>query len=360
MPRFELTTPSVLSIVLGIICLVTGVNIPGDTFEFFSIQFAFVAVGAAFLIVGLAIWQEQRWAVWCAFVLFGLNAAGQVLRIFNGGFSIKYCIYAVGYLVLAYTCWEALKASKAFFDGELSENENHEAMTSLVLLQREPKYLEEVVLTKIVESAWGGDYSSKDEDSVQFVIGETPMLVVSSPEGMFMVHNHAKPYWDNHEVIAEDIEELRLQKAVANHQAWVSVDAMGTDESALSEEELYSQVAKLIVELADENTLAVVRPETMDVCPWSEELAEGLLGPDGVQSLCSANEVPVIQIDGDDPLMLEAVATAKKRWPEFVDVFNARDRESGEQSFVVKAKVTVDEVTEFIWIDVVGLSLIHI
>ena len=51
--------------------------------------------------------------------------------------------------------------------------------------------------------------------------------------------------------------------------------------------------------------------------------------------------------------MIEAVAEARDRWPEFVEAFH--ERREGEW-FSVKVPVTVDGVTEFIWVEVTGIE----
>ena len=50
--------------------------------------------------------------------------------------------------------------------------------------------------------------------------------------------------------------------------------------------------------------------------------------------------------------MQAAVAEAKARWPQFVEAFKKREGEN----FCIKAPVTRNGETEFIWIEVTGLE----
>jgi uncharacterized protein YegJ (DUF2314 family) len=52
--------------------------------------------------------------------------------------------------------------------------------------------------------------------------------------------------------------------------------------------------------------------------------------------------------------MVEAVAEAQRTLPEFIERF--KNRTDPETTFVAKVKLTVDETTEFIWINVLGFE----
>ncbi len=62
--------------------------------------------------------------------------------------------------------------------------------------------------------------------------------------------------------------------------------------------------------------------------------------------------LPIVEVADDDPLMVQAVDDARRKWPTFVAAFEAR---SGDK-FSVKAPLTHDGHTEFIWIAVTALE----
>ena len=254
---------------------------------------------------------------------------------------------------------------------EEDSDEDSGPMISFVLLQRNPKYIEDVTLTKMVESAWGGDYSSPqegDEDEPSgdgFIIGESPLFVIQSKHGMYLVHNHEQTYWNDMESLLPEIHDLRLRKAVADHTAWLSVDLINptdfetpeldkSDSGEPDPAKFYPRIARLIVDLADEDTLAIFRPDSTEINIWTEELAEKMLAPDAWETFSESTNVPVIEISDDDPDMIAAVTEAKETWPEFVAAFNEKAEECS--NFGAKVKMTVDGETEFIWLEVIGLE----
>ncbi len=266
--------------------------------------------------------------------------------------------------------------SSDFFSVDSSDyDSSNDQLISLVILQRSPKYLEPIVLARIVESAWGGRYKvggiGEHEESTAdlplgdqparphsdgFVTGESPLLVVNSHDKMYMVHNYSVPYWDEMESLCDEIQELRLLKAVMEHSAWVSVDLIVPLDANRSTDDEYRRIARLILELSDEDTLALYRPQTSQITVWSDELAARLETPH-LDSLFRSENAPVVRVSGDEPEMQEAIAKAKERWPEFVERFKAHSPQPPEPGmYTVKAAITVNETTEHIWLNVIGLE----
>src|SRR5262249_31195037 len=100
-------------------------------------------------------------------------------------------------------------------------------LISLVLLLREPRYLDSAMLTSLVNRAWGTQLGTGDPEATEFVVGDSPLFVIHCAERMFLVNNFARPYVDDVEAAARDIPELRLRKAFGGHRAWLSVDLLG-------------------------------------------------------------------------------------------------------------------------------------
>ena len=65
------------------------------------------------------------------------------------------------------------------------------------------------------------------------------------------------------------------------------------------------------------------------------------------------DQVPVMGVAADDPLMLASVAEARRRWPEFVAEFEQR---SPEQMFAMKAEFSEGETREFMWLQVTAIE----
>lgn len=227
-------------------------------------------------------------------------------------------------------------------------------MISLVLMLKSPRYMEAAVLAQIVESAWGGEYTSGDElMSTGFVVGEKPLFVIKCPFGLFMVNVFDAPYWNDPEDVADAFNDLRMKAAISEHTAWLSVDWMASTSEEMTPEVVYPAIARLLYELADEDVLLIHRPETRQINLWTDDVAELLLRPNGAEIFNTSLTNPVYRIQSTDKDMQKAVEEARRRWPEFVEAFSKR-REG--QVFIVKAPVTVGESTEYIWIKVIGLE----
>jgi uncharacterized protein YegJ (DUF2314 family) len=330
---------------LASVLLAVGVYSATRSFLDHNVLFGIIGLLHAFCGVGL--WFQQRWARWATVVLI-LGVAGfSGYLLVTKSFALTKLILLLGGLYIAWQVW------KEFAPDKLAREDDCQPMISLVLLLRQPRYLEASILAHIVSSAWGGNYASiEDEESTRFVVGESPLFMVQSPEGMFIVHNFDRQYFDNTDAVVADLTELRTRKAVEEHQAWLAVDLISPHDQKASAESLYPQIAKLIAELAGADCLAILQPETGKINVWDQSLEETLRGPNALEHFAEPADPPVVQIDGEDPRMQAAVDEARSRWPEFVDAFKKKDGEN----FSIKAPITVDECTEFIWVVVDGLE----
>jgi uncharacterized protein YegJ (DUF2314 family) len=242
---------------------------------------------------------------------------------------------------------------------EMSEDDP--PMVSLVLLLNKPRYLEERVLAEILRSAWGITFSAsgdaeKSADDVPggepFVVGESPVFMVRAEGVIFCVHNHARLYFDEVDDVAAKVPDLRLRTIILEHRAWLSVDAMGVADGPETTA-AYAKIARALAELADDSVLGLFQPASNRLTPWEPGLEARLRAGENLDELFAVTQVPVVQIADDDPRMKAAVAEARQRWPDFVTAFQAR-KPGG--NYAVKAPITREDNTEFIWLEVIGLE----
>lgn len=272
--------------------------------------------------------------------------------------------------VVIYLIWQRLQdraPTEEHHDintGPERDEDDDSPLISFVLLRKNEKYLEDVLLTKIIQSAWGGNYTTQGdlsettiEEGTGFVIGESPLFIIQASHGIYLIHNHTRPYFEDMEELLPKIHDLRLRKAVADHDAWLSVDLIGDGQDIDAEPdpaEFYPHIAKLIVELADEETLGIFQPDTSEINIWSNEVAEKMLSPDAYETFSEETNVPVIEIADDDPDLVASIEKARETWPEFVAAFQEKGR--GCTNFGVKAEMTFEDEKEYIWLDVIGLE----
>lgn len=228
-------------------------------------------------------------------------------------------------------------------------------LISFVALTSEPVEIDPAVVAKVAGKVWKtdlGDGSSAGEDG--FVVGVGPMTTIAHGERMYLINSIPKPYIDDVDKIADGIPDLRIRDLFKQHQAWFSCDAMGvdgsTDEATIKD--WYRRLARLFAQLLDERALLIFLPDTGLAFPINEETEAALRSKDPVGGLQDTLSVPVIEVKDDDPLMIKAVKTARETWPKFVEAF---ENQAGE-NFAIKAPITRNDNTEFIWITVTTIE----
>jgi uncharacterized protein YegJ (DUF2314 family) len=325
----------------------------------------FLALGAAALIAGTGIWFFQKWARWVALGVFAILYGLFIVRTFAVEFHIGRVFGIVFGLWTLWGLWtlDIARAGESGDDSEdPSDDSDNRPLISLVALLREPRFLDCRSLAAAANRAWETNLPAGDEaedHAHSFVVGESPLFVVQDEDWMFIVHNHDRPYFDDPEAASETIPEMRAQRAVADHKAWMAVDLMrktgddAPDPETAGPDNPFRRIGRLLSELIDDDCLAVLYPDGGILEPYSEEVHEKLRSDDPLGELRRISYAPVIQIAPDDPRMQAAVAEAKDRWPEFVAAFEQR---RPEQNFGVKAPITDGENTEFMWLAVTAIE----
>ena len=221
----------------------------------------------------------------------------------------------------------------------------------LVLLLREPRDLDAELLTRIVNATFGLNLATAGSECTEFVTGEGTMFMAQFQSRIFMIQTLG-PFFEDALAVARDLGELRLQKAVTEHQASLSVTSMQGYADADSREP-YWYIAKLTAALAPGTRWPCSGPRGQ-IRLWEgavkEKLAQG--DPEAAFAV-SPEKVPVPVVGADDPEMKAAEAEARRRWPEFLAAF-AR-RQPG-QTFAVKVPIRDGDSIEFLWLTVLGVE----
>jgi uncharacterized protein YegJ (DUF2314 family) len=325
-------------------------------------------VGLTLILVGADLWRCRQWARYGAVAVMAVAALWMGNDLLTRSFVWWRLALCLGLGWMTWVVWTDFDSRRS---AGQARDPSRKPMISFTLLLREPRYLDAPILAQIVSAAWGGDYSAsenpgngqeegeaKDSRNERWVVGNSPLFLVRSPEGLFMVHNFDRPYFDSPDKAAADMPEVRLRQAIAENRAWVAVDLMVPHDASRSAESFYPAIGRLIAELAGPDCLAILHPDSGRINAWDESLEARLRGPDPLKEFATPVHVPVVEIDDDDPRMQAAVAEARRRWGEFVEAFNAR--RPGDY-FAIKVPITVEGSREFIWIEVTGLepNLVH-
>jgi uncharacterized protein YegJ (DUF2314 family) len=241
--------------------------------------------------------------------------------------------------------------------GEDQEDDAEELMVSLVALLPELPYFDASILARLAGDAWGTLVGTEEEEEeTAFVVGESPHFLAKFENYFFAIHYVDAPYFESPEEITDYAPDSRIQHAVFNHEAWISIDLLQIDEEKekhAGKQEAYRLIGKLLAELIDVYCLAIFCPETGSLFAYHPSFQEKLAGDNPFAQLLDIEYSPVIEVNSDDLRMKAAVEKARSHWPEFVTGFENR---SDEQTFSVKAPLQDGEEREDIWIDVTAIE----
>lgn len=319
---------------------------------------------AGMVIVALGLVLRQGWARVTALGILGLMALLKLSSLVTKGFTLNQLLYAIGIGVVAYYLWkEPDKGIIDDFSGGL-ESDNSEPpkpMISLVHLRASQRYLEPVVLANALSEAWGAHIFAGDgdppDDADGFVAGDGPLYMVMRTKpsfAMFIVHNHDRNYFDEPEDVAKSVPNLRFAQIIREHSAWLAVDLMQVSDNSLDQDEAYRMIGKAVSALADDDVMAILCPQYHFFNLWSPELEKMLCGDSPLDALREEVKAPVFGVPDGDAIE-NAIAEARRRWPEFAAAF--KNREPGDDRFIVKAPFVGDDgQTEHMWLQVFGLE----
>jgi uncharacterized protein YegJ (DUF2314 family) len=330
-----------------------------------AVMWGMFALYAAVIAGMMLRWQ---WARKLGIALLLWLAVGKLHSLATREFTWNRLLHAGALGFVAYGLWK--KPGNGIFDDfndadEADGNDDAEAdakpIISLVHLRSQQRYLEAPVLANALSAAWNlkiiGGEAGDVEQSDGFVAGESPIFIVMVQKpvfAMFMVHNHERSYFDEPAEVAERVPNLRFAQIIREHSAWLAVDLMQVKDGQLDQDEAYRLIGKAISALVDDQVMAIMCPQHQFFNLWSAELEEILCGDAPLKALQEEVKAPVIGVpDGDT--IANAIAEARRRWPEFVAAF--KNRQPDDDRFIVKAPFTgEDDQVEHMWLQVIGLE----
>jgi uncharacterized protein YegJ (DUF2314 family) len=228
-------------------------------------------------------------------------------------------------------------------------------LISFVALVREPMTFDPAVLARLAGRAWNadlGDGTSEGADGFVACSGQVNMI--RHDGRFFLINSFPRPYVDDAQAWAKRIADLRISSGVREHQAWFSFDALGVDGTTSEGEVLawYQRLGKLLAEFLDENCLLIFVPDPGRAYPINKDTMTALRSDDPLKTLQETLTLPIIEVSVDDPLIQQAVEEARRDWHQFLAAYET----GAGKDFSVKAPLTHEGNTEFIWITVTALE----
>lgn len=297
-------------------------------------------LGSLLACTGVGMAYDQGWARWLALAGLSSVVAAGTAHMVAAGFSARRGFGLIGVLWIIWSVVREIMRRREL---------QNRPLISLVQLRRVANnFLTDRKLAEVASRVWGCEFGSGSGGEQQaYVVGRSPAFIVNAPGMTLLINNFKAAYMSDIEQVASEMKELRMRHAIESHTAWLSVDLMVMHEQTRDSAEAYPFIAKIFADLLDDDCVAVYAPETGQLIPYDSELPEKLRGSNPLGIFGAPPRAPVIEVDEKNPLMIAAVQEARQRWPEFVAAFNDR---TGDD-FSIKAPVSVDGHTEFIWIE---------
>jgi uncharacterized protein YegJ (DUF2314 family) len=234
-------------------------------------------------------------------------------------------------------------------------------LTALVFLMSRAHPLTEEQVRQAMTKTWGVELGSEMQPEGDW-LGDggkvNPAMASSHAQNflarangrMFLINSVSKPYMDDPEKEMAAFPDIRLRQAIGNHRAWISVDLFGETPAAEEKPEVYATLARLLVEFANDDCLAVYCPALGRCNEYAPAVLEALASGNPLDLFKEPTNAPVVEIDGNDPRMIAALEEARRRWPEFVEAFSRNT--DAEAPFAVKARFADVGHEEFMWVSV--------
>ncbi len=323
-------------------------------------------LAAIYLIIAGGLFMKQRWARLAGTAALIWITASKIHGLIVREFTWRQMLIAAGLGALAYYLWKEPDSGLLddFSGGNApepaDEKEEDKPVISLVHLRSQPRYLEAQVLANALSEAWGLHIISgegEEEGSDGFVVGDNPLFFIWLKKpvfAMFMVHNRDTSYFDDPEEVASHVPNLRFAEIIREHSAWLAVDLMQVKDTEVGQDEAYRLIGKAVSALADDDVMAILCPQHRFFNLWSPELEKLLCGDSPLDALREEIKAPVIGVPNGEAIE-QAIAEARQRWPEFVEIF--KKRQPDDERFIVKAPFTGDDgQVEHMWMQVFGLE----
>lgn len=273
------------------------------------------------------------------------------------------------------------------------------ASFGLVLLLREPLYLEGPILARVAAQAWNceaefvpgpvPDSHSAAARHAQ-VTGAPPWFGVFHRATHLVVECRATPYFADPDSLSRHFREFREAEAVLHHRAYVAIRVLAGPHREFAEQSpgalafpeppipdssepqpRSSQAARtarkarrqaeeqtvgrLAAGLVDSNCLAVWATASRELFVYDPTLEAKLCRPEPLSWLRYRFHPPVTVALESDPRLAAAAREAQRQWPRFLAEFQRRPP-AREDLFLVKAPFQAEGTVEFMWLRVTAIE----
>ena len=298
-----------------------------------------------------------------------LNAAVMTAVMFR---PLRFSV--LGYAAMGvYLLWDARQNAAARIQrrssvngGIESDEDDSSKLRSIVLLLKEPQFVDAAVLARLAGRAFdcefrathGEDAAPEGEPEERWGIigGDAPHFLVFFSEAALAVHVFDEPYAGDPAETSKSIADQRTRAAVEQHRAWLSVDLLNSLDGDDSDEATYRRCGRLAAELYDENCVALYLPQFNEVFAAESGTEGKLRSDDPAAELRGRSTDPIVGIPEEDEELRAAAAEALRTWPEFLAEFEAQAGLAEPRPCFVKFPFRSGDAVEYMWLKVTSVE----
>lgn len=190
-------------------------------------------------------------------------------------------------------------------------------------------------------------------------------FTVQAGSRRYLLHSNDRAFLPKEQ--SADVEDLRIRQLLNTHTAWIAVDPASYEtvapavDGADIEPASFPQMCRLLAlclrveKDAEDSVLGILIPSKNLILAAPANVSELLGSADPLAAFNEATQMPVLDADNNAAEMQAATAAARKRWSEFVQAFQNRQKR-GLRSFNVLFSFREGDQTESMWVEVTELK----
>lgn len=212
----------------------------------------------------------------------------------------------------------------------------------VVVLLRAARRLDEANLRAAVKRGFDVDLPADEDSATDFVVVDDPIAMVKVRGTLLMLTMRPGRALEPTPGL-----ELRVHRAIEDHQASLLVTAVAPDDRGSAGREVTRALARTVAGLWDEDCLALHWSTDPRLVAASDDLLRNLRADDPVAATLGNAPAPVISTTADDAEMEAAIAEARRRFGEAERHFRGGGRIHVKFPFATRSGGH-----EHIWVDV--------
>lgn len=294
-----------------------------------------VAGGFA-VVTAYGYWRHRPWSRWLGWLLMVCFGGMIMSRLFKTPTDLW------SWVVLILVIAEARSQMQASFPVLEAEPESQGWRPSVVLLgQKQIPWKAEALET--------GLQRVLGEPTVQ-VRGQLPSFLLQHPAGRFFIHAFPEPHENTAWLKAFSLADAEAARAVLEHECWMAVEWIPSGPGDVAGEEVDSVLRRSAGFLGRDGCLLVAAPHAGFCAAFTGALLDGLRADLNCKQLRWKGKAPLVEVDDEDPRIVEAVARARASWPSAL----ARWSQEGGQAckLAVKVPTSNEPPRTYTWLEV--------